>query len=110
MDRSAGLHGVSEITKLTGSAMVKERAMDWPMFRQVERQATRLHDLMDKLDVKGIDVARNGRGAAYAEARTKCLDCHNTHDCFVWVQSNSPDKGAPDFCPNLPLFEGLKKP
>ena len=110
MDDGAGLDGVSEKTKLTGSAMVKERAMGWPMFRNVERQATRMHDMMNKLDVKGIDVARVRSGEAYAEARTKCLDCHNTHECLAWVQSDKPDNGKPDFCPNFPLFEGLKKP
>jgi Family of unknown function (DUF6455) len=104
------LHGVNEIFELTGSAMVKHRAMGWPMFRNVERQATRMHDMMDKLDVKGIDVARVRSGEAYAEARTKCLDCHNTQECAAWLQSDRPDRGKPDFCPNLPLFDGRKKP
>lgn len=90
--------------------MSKQREMGWPMFRHVEQQATRMHDMMDQLDVKGIDLARVCNGEAYAEARTKCLDCHNTHECLAWLQSKAPDKVDPDFCPNYPLFEGLKKP
>ena len=74
--------------------------MDWPMFRQVERRAIRLHQMMAHLGVDVVQFARLRRGDAYAEARTRCLNC------------GTAEKGLrlPEFCPNLRDFEKCMKP
>ena len=82
--------------------------MEWPMYRRVERQATRLHEMMDKLDVNAADVARLRKGDAYAESRTTCLGCLNTHECFTWLDAKPPSRKAPVFCPNFALFQSCK--
>jgi hypothetical protein len=76
--------------------------MNWPMFERVERQAQRLHEMMEYLQVDPARLAR--QGDAYAEARTRCLFCTTSDECRRWL--DGPRQCArPEFCPNLPLFE-----
>ena len=49
--------------------------MRWWMTRRVERQATRMHEVMERLDVDAAALARVRQGQAYAEARARCLTC-----------------------------------
>jgi hypothetical protein len=46
-----------------------EAGMRWWMTRRVERQATRMHEVMERLDVDAAALARVRQGQAYAEAR-----------------------------------------
>ena len=43
--------------------------MRWWMTRRVERQATRMHEMMDRLNVDEAALARTRQGGVYAEAR-----------------------------------------
>lgn len=73
--------------------------------RYVERQARRMHEMMDVLDVDGAKLARLDQGSAYAAARLRCLNCSEAERCVDWLETATPKAAAPDFCPNVSLFE-----
>jgi len=75
-----------------------------PKTRHVERQARRMHEVMERLGVDGGKLARLDHGEAYAEARLKCLDCCESERCLRWLETSPPSGEAPAFCPNLELF------
>ena len=83
--------------------------MDWPMFRSVERQASRLADMMQRLDADPSKLVRMRAGEAFAEARTKCLHCSSARECLLWLNNDPPSDKAPLFCPNLALLDDCKK-
>ena len=83
--------------------------MNWPMFRTVERQASRLSEMMERLDVDPSKLVRLRAGEAFAEARTKCLQCSHARECLLWLDADPPSGEAPHFCPNFELFETCKK-
>lgn len=80
-----------------------------PIFRQVERQARRMGDMINRLDVDTLKLVCLRHGAAYVEARTNCFDCANTASCLQWLDASTADAERPTFCPNLPLFESCKR-
>src|SRR5262245_10126547 len=75
------------------------------MFRRVERQARRMHDVMERLRVDAAAFARLRGGDAYAEARARCLFCGSSDKCLRWLDDTTQAGKRPQFCPNLPLFE-----
>lgn len=83
--------------------------MDWPMHRRVERQAIRMHQMMQRLDVDAICLVRLRRGDAYAEARTRCLLCRTTEECLRWLDDSATAGTSPQFCPNLSLFRACTR-
>lgn len=78
--------------------------MRWWMTRRVERQATRMHEMMDRLDVDGAALARARRGELYAQARRRCVSCGTSDKCLRWLDEPSKSSKGADFCPNLSLF------
>jgi hypothetical protein len=82
--------------------------MHWPMFRRVERQAQRMHKMMRRLNVDSGMHARLRRGDAYTEARSTCLFCGTSEKCLRWL-GDPAQRGRPEFCPNLKLFEACKR-
>ena len=84
--------------------------MRWWMTRRVERQATRMHEVMERLNVDGAALARVRQGQAYADARAGCLTCGTSDQCLRWLDSITTATGdPPEFCPNLRLFEQYKR-
>lgn len=83
--------------------------MKHPKFRQVERQARRMHEMMDRLDVDAASLARLDQGQAYAHARTRCLNCSETQECLRWLDAFSEIADRPEFCRNVDLFESCRK-
>jgi len=83
--------------------------MDRPMHRRVERQAIRMHEMMDRLDVDPVALVRLRRGDAYARARSLCLFCGTSDKCLRWLDGNDRPDRSPDFCPNLRVFEACQK-
>jgi hypothetical protein len=79
------------------------------MTRRVERQARRMHDMIQRLDVDTAALARLRQGDAYAEARTRCLWCGTSDLCLRWLDSPERRPARPGFCPNLSLFERCKR-
>lgn len=83
---------------------------DHPMVRHVERQAIRMHEMMDRLDVDPVKLARTAGGDAYAEARTRCLHCTDARACLDWLEADAGASCAePEFCPNLALFRTCRR-
>lgn len=80
--------------------------MNWPRFRHVERQARRMHDMMERLDVDAGKLARLDEGRAYAMARERCLNCADSVTCLKWLVEFDPTSERPEFCPNATLFTG----
>ena len=78
------------------------------MARNVERQASRMATMIERLDVDPRELVRLRDGEAVTEARNKCLNCASVGECLQWLDA-PPSSEAPAFCANLPLFEGLKK-
>jgi hypothetical protein len=83
--------------------------MNWPMSHTVERQACRMLEVMERLHVDPLKLARERRGDAYAEARERCLRCSRVEECLCWLDGNAPEDGQPAFCANLQLFESCKR-
>jgi hypothetical protein len=84
--------------------------MQWWMTRRVERQASRMHEVMERLNVDGAALARLRQGQAYADARTRCLACGTSDKCLRWLDRQPLSSAPPEFCPNLGLFERYRKP
>ncbi len=83
--------------------------LSWPMFRRVERQARRMHEMMDRLNVDPGRLVRLRSGDAYAEARARCLSCGTTEKCLRWLDNPAASDRRPNFCPNVPLFEACRR-
>ena len=81
----------------------------WPKFRRVERRARRLHEMIERLDVDPVVLARLRQGEAYTEARTRCLLCGTSDKCLRWLEQEGTASKRPDFCPNLALLEACQR-
>jgi len=100
--------------------------------RNVERQARRMVDMIERLDVDTFKLAYLREGDSYEEARMTCFDCSNTTQCLRWLDASAsnvedrsiydfpfatrrwlnasaPNVEPPTFCPNLSLFEFCKR-
>jgi hypothetical protein len=82
--------------------------MPWWMTRRVERQARRVHQIMDRLDVDAAALVRARQGELYAQARARCLACAVSATCLDWRDGQAPQE-LPTFCANRQLFEQYRK-
>lgn len=78
------------------------------MSRTVERRATRMHQMMQRLKVDILTLVRLRDGAAYEEARSRCLRCEESSVCLLWLDKGDGMNPGPDFCPNLEFFNACK--
>ena len=83
--------------------------MAWPVIRNVERQAGRMNEMMQKLDVDQAAFAALRSGKTYMDGRTRCLNCQSVRECLLWLDAKPASVATPDFCPNASLFETCKK-
>jgi hypothetical protein len=81
--------------------------MEWALHRTVERQASRMHEMMNRLDVDALALVRQENGEIYTEARSQCLLCHESARCLRWLDGKSG--GGPDFCPVLHFFDACRR-
>jgi len=82
--------------------------MDRIAVLRVERRACRMHEVMDTLEVDRGMLARLKGGAAYSQARQRCLFCGTSDKCLRWLDQPRRPDSKPGFCPNLTLFEACK--
>ncbi|MGO9545424.1 MAG: DUF6455 family protein [Rhodomicrobium sp.] len=80
-----------------------------PVSRSVERQAVRMRQMMDRLDVDPALFVRSRNGDTYAEALSRCLKCIDSGDCLRWLDGYLAGEDGPDFCPNLKIFHPCRK-
>lgn len=83
--------------------------MQWPMLQRIEKQARRMREMMARLRVDPVALARARNGNAFAEARNRCVVCGATEECQRYLESSEGTSGAPVFCPNHQLFQSLEK-
>jgi hypothetical protein len=83
--------------------------MDWLMQRRVERQAVRMREMLDRLDIDPGALVRLRKGDAYAAARSLCLFCGTSDKCLRWLDGDVRSDTTPDFCPNLRVFQTCKE-
>lgn len=81
----------------------------WPMFRRVLRQAQRMDDMMQRLDVDPALAARRDQGMAFARARTVCLFCPAAAQCERWLAEATGTPEPPGFCPNAAFFAACRR-
>jgi hypothetical protein len=95
--------GILKIIRAQGAC-----AMDCSTQRQVERQASRLSEMITQLNVDRGKLVRCRAGAAFTEAREKCLNCSHTRECLAWLDARQPGRSTPWFCPNASLLEACR--
>lgn len=83
--------------------------MNWWMTRRAERQATHMHEVMERLNVDVAALARVRQGQAYADARARCLRCRNSARCLRWLNSQPASREPPEFCPNRRAFATCRR-
>ena len=83
--------------------------MNRPTVRSVERQAIRMHQMMERLNVDASAFIRIRGGETYVEARARCLLCSDICDCLHWLDGYYGEEGSPDFCPNLQVFAACRR-
>lgn len=76
-----------------------------PMFDRVELQECRMHEMLARLNVDPVALARRRGGDVYAEAHSRCLFCRSSGECRQWLDEPALSRARPAFCPCLPLFE-----
>ncbi len=81
--------------------------MEWTLHGTAERQASRMHEMMKRLDVDALALVRQNNGEVYAEARSRCLLCRESVRCLRWLDGKSG--GGPDFCPVLHCFASCRR-
>lgn len=90
-----------------GRGVKKDQGAASEMFEQAARQG---HAEANSLDVDEIALTRLDRGEAYVQACNNCLRCVSVGECLHWLESNSQEESAPEFCPNRGLFIKCRKP
>ena len=83
--------------------------MHWVMRRTVERRATRMQQMMDRLRVDALALVWLRNGDAYVEARSRCLLCNQGDECIRWLDKRNGPNSGPDFCPNLEAFSACSR-
>ena len=81
--------------------------MEWTLHCTVERQASRMHEMMNRLDVDALVLVRQKNGEVYAQSRSRCLLCQESVRCLRWLDGKSG--GGPDFCPVLHFFDACRR-
>jgi hypothetical protein len=79
------------------------------MYRRIEKQARRMREMMARLRVDPVALARSRNGNAFAEARNRCVACRTIEECARYLHKPEGTAGDPDFCPNHQLFQSIEK-
>ena len=84
--------------------------MDRPVDCHVERRATRMVEMMHRLDVDTGLLIRLDNGGAVLAARQNCMSCAHVHECLAWLDNKRTACDPCEFCPNAKLFSACAKP
>lgn len=72
-----------------------------------QERARRMGQMMHRLQVDVVALARSRHGGDFARVRTACAACRNTRRCDLaheaWL-SGRPCERPEDFCPNAALL------
>ena len=81
----------------------------WPTLNHVLSQAKLMDEMMSRLGVNPAVAARVDQGAAFYEARTRCIACPSVESCRCWLATLEASPRPPNFCPNEAFFEDCVK-
>ena len=77
----------------------------FPVFNRVLSQADLMDQVLVKAGIDPLDLIRHDHGAAWYEARTRCIDCMHATACRDRVASPPrQNQSPPDYCPNSAFF------
>jgi hypothetical protein len=79
----------------------------FPVFQRVLARAELMDRMLGRCGIDpGVAVRLDG-GAAWYEARTRCIDCPSGHNCAHWLMRSEgePQGAVPTFCPNRDFFD-----
>ena len=79
-----------------------------PQLARVLRQAETMDCMMDHVGVQRTTAMRKEGGAAWYEARTRCLACVAADHCRSWLADGSASPDCPVFCPNAAFFQSCR--
>ena len=79
---------------------MSDLCFSWPMLNHVLSQAELMDQMMSRLGVNPAVAARIDRGAAFYEARTRCIDCPVNRIMPLLADIFGSVGGAPRFLPN----------
>ena len=57
-----------------------------------------MHEMMERLNVDPVALARKRGGDAYAEARSQCLSCGTSDKCLRWPGQVARERGRRHSC------------
>ena len=80
----------------------------WPLLNHVLSQTELMDRMMSRLGVNPAVAVRIDRGAAFYEARTRCIECPSGGSCRCWLASAETSM-PPDFCPIAAFFAECAK-
>jgi len=83
--------------------------MEWPISRQVERQARRFQDMIERTDADPLRLVRMNGGETFADAQRRCLECRHASECLNWLSRPKADGERPVFCPNVRLLDSVRR-
>jgi len=85
---------------------MSDHCYSFPILKRVLAQAERMDTMMEALGVDPRVSIRQDAGAAWYEARSRCIECSAERSCRRWLdEAGSPGAPAPpEFCPNGAFF------
>lgn len=83
--------------------------MDRPVDCHIERRATRMVAMLERMNVDKSQIVRLGSGTVIASARQRCLGCTEVRECLAWLDGRRPGCDPCEFCPNASLFAAHQK-
>ena len=83
----------------------------YPVFKRVEQQAGQMDRVLAHAGIAALAIIRHDGGAAWFEARTRCIECPDDRQCRAWLDGKTEGKpqAVPAFCPNKASFDAIAK-
>jgi hypothetical protein len=80
-----------------------------PMLERVLRHAELMDRMLERLRLDAAAAVRIENGAAWYEARTRCIACCNDLKCKDWLARSGAEaaRELPEFCLNVEFLRGL---
>jgi hypothetical protein len=73
-------------------------------FDRIDRQMANFHDMVDRLGIDPVDLARDCLGYRLSTAVRRCQACDAGATCRAWLDRTTTAENAPAFCPNADIF------
>jgi hypothetical protein len=110
-DQPASAELTSHWLRKPGASAMSDFCYSRPMLKRVFRQAELMDRMMERVGVDLAKAARLDRGAAWYEARTRCIACCCERQCLNWLEHSQAQAPAepPEFCHNTEFFRSCRR-